>query len=273
MPKKFYWVIDFFLIVIVLFLLMKNYDEWIRPKPEGKGAVASKPKLATPPIPVPAAKKGEGLGPAVFKMISEKNLFSPDRKEFPVLAGPDAKDARKPMVRPNLTLYGVVIGNQFGSAMISNPTRKDKERDTLTVRVGDKVGEFTVARILEDRITLESSEDSFDVLLYDASKPKKRVVPLPLTPAPVRPSGPAPGMRPASGPSPGGIPTPSPSPGIGASGPIPPGKEVPGRASLRQRLQQRRLESQPGGGVTPGSPAPLLRGVPGGTKEEASEGR
>ena len=130
MPKKFYWIIDFFLILIVLFLSMKNYEEWINPKPKEKGVVASKPKVAVPPIPVPAGKKGEAPAPASFKMISEKNLFSPDRKEFPVPMGPETKDIRKPMVRPTLTLYGVAIGKEFSSAMINNPTRKDRERDT-----------------------------------------------------------------------------------------------------------------------------------------------
>jgi len=259
MPRKFYWIIDFFLILIVFFLSMKNYEEWINPKPKEKGVVASKSKVPVPPIPLPAVKKGEALAPASFKMISEKNLFSPDRKEFPVPMGPETKDIRRPTVRPNLTLYGVAIGKEFSSAVITNPTRKDKERDTLTVRVGDKVGEFTVAQILEDRITLENTGDSFDVLLYDASKPKKRVVPAPVTPAPARPSSPPPGVSP----------TPSPSPGISpAPSPLPPGRELPGRTSLRQRLEQRRLQSQPGGALTPGSPVPPPKVAPGGGKEE-----
>ncbi len=253
MPKKFYWVIDFFLILIVLFLSTKNYEEWINPKPKEKGVVASKPRAAVPPIPVPAARKGEALAPASFKLISEKNLFSPDRKEFPVPMGPETKDVRRPMVRPTLTLYGVAIGKEFSSAMINNPTRKDRERDTISVRVGDKVGEFTVIQILEDRITLESPGDSFDVLLYDASKPKKRVVPVPVTPAPARPSSPPPGVSPTPGPSPGVSPTPSPSPGVSpAPSPVPHGRELPGRSSLRERIERQRLQRQQGITATPG---------------------
>jgi len=46
----------------------------------------------------------------------------------------------------------------------------------MTVKEGQRVGEYTVAKVSPDRITLESPGDSFDILLYDPTKQKKRPV-------------------------------------------------------------------------------------------------
>jgi hypothetical protein len=45
----------------------------------------------------------------------------------------------------------------------------------MTLKIGDKVGEYTLAKILSDRISLEAPGDTFEVLLYDARMPKKRM--------------------------------------------------------------------------------------------------
>ena len=52
---------------------------------------------------------------------------------------------------------------------------KKGERETVTVKIGDRVGEYKLNKISPDRIGLEAQEDSFEVLLYDAGAPKKRV--------------------------------------------------------------------------------------------------
>ena len=191
MAKK-YYLINLLLILIIAFLVNENYREWTSPPPAGKETAGSKQKTMVPVSSSPAGKK-EMPNPAVFQSVSDKNIFSPDRKEFPVaLAKPEIT---KPPVRPNLQLFGVAVGPELRTAMVNNPTRRaDRgERETITVREGDRVGEYKVATITEDRITLESSGDSFDVLLYDPTKPKKRPAvatitpPLPSTPAPPRP--------------------------------------------------------------------------------------
>ena len=190
MVKK-YYLINLLLILIIAFLVNENYRVRTSPPPAGKETVGSKPKTLVPVSSSPAAKK-EKPDPAVFRSVSDKNIFSPNRKEFPIPLTPDP--TKKPPVRPNVQLFGVAIDEGFHSAVITNPTRRaDKgERETMTVKEGEKVGEYSVAKILPDRITLESSVDSFDVLLYDPTKPMKRPViaptktPTPPTPAPPR---------------------------------------------------------------------------------------
>jgi hypothetical protein len=103
--------------------------------------------------------------------IAVKNIFSPDRKDFPA----QSSDTRK-VVRPQIILYGTTIGDDYQFASIVNPGRSllRGERETMSLKVGDKVGDYKLAKVLPDRIVMEGGEDSFEVLLYDAKAPKKR---------------------------------------------------------------------------------------------------
>lgn len=106
--------------------------------------------------------------------LAGKNIFSPDRKEFSISP---TDPTRKPLVRPQVILYGVTIAGDFKSATVVQSGRimRKGEREMLTLKVGESIGEYKLAKVLPDRITLEGEGDSFDVLLYDPAKPKQRV--------------------------------------------------------------------------------------------------
>ena len=107
-----------------------------------------------------------------FILISEKNIFSPERKDFPILT----VEKSNPTTRPQVILYGVTIAGDYQAASVVNPGRPHRkgERETMTLKIGEKIGEYKLAEILSDRITMEANGDSFDVLLYDPKVPKKR---------------------------------------------------------------------------------------------------
>ena len=240
MMSRTLYLINFILIVLVIFLATKDYEEWTQAKPRGAEGIVSKAKASAATAPAATPAKNEAIDLKRYKSISEKNLFSPDRKEFPILLGPG--EAKKPMARPNVTLYGVVVADEFSSAVINNLSRRAEkgERETMSVKIGDKVGEYHVAKILGDRINLEAEGDSFDVLLYDPARPKKPPV---VTPAPAPRPSPTPTTppRPFTPPSPGvSQPSSSPPAGIGQAPLPPPGREVPRASTLRQRRDLRR---------------------------------
>jgi hypothetical protein len=168
-----------------------------------------------------------------YTSLVEKNIFSPERKEFPLMISP-AGPVKKPPARPQVVLYGVTLAGDYQSASIaqSGRTLKKGERDIFTLKVGEKIGEYELKNILPDRITLESEGDSFEVLLYDAAKPKPRTAvrtesrPATVTsalpgPPPVEPSRPAvPGGPTSEIPRPT-APTPVPGPERVATPPMP----------------------------------------------------
>jgi len=169
-----YGILNILVFVIIILLASKTYEAWIDPvevTPEKEGIRKTLEKVKSPAI---AGDKKESSNLPSHMIISEKNIFSPERKEFPTQTRPEVK---KPVVRPQISLFGVTLADDYQSACIGNsasPVKKG-EREAMTVRIGDRIGEYKLAKILPDRIALEAMEDTFEVLLYDPAKPKKRI--------------------------------------------------------------------------------------------------
>jgi hypothetical protein len=67
----------------------------------------------------------------------------------------------------------------------------------MTLKLGGKIGEYRLAKIADDRITLEAAGDSFEVLLNDPKKAKTRVrVRAGIQSSEVKPAQPAPASPP-----------------------------------------------------------------------------
>jgi hypothetical protein len=171
-----YGLLSLLALLIVLLLAIENIGVWtgsidvVREKGDARKQ-ERKPQAS----PIPGTPK-EPPSIKSYIFIAEKNIFSPERKEFSLLTGAGG-GGKKPLVRPQVILYGVTISDNYRAASIVSPGRplKKGEREMITLKVGDPVGEYKIAKILADRITLQAEEDSFDVLLYDASAPKKRI--------------------------------------------------------------------------------------------------
>lgn len=197
-----YALLCLFLFFAVFLLAVKNYELWknpIVPVPEKREIKKIDAKVEGPP------NIGKQPGTSSIKpytVISEKNIFHPDRKEF-------SFDQSKPLARPQVVLYGVTISEDYKSASIAYPGRplKKGEREMMTVKLGEQIGEYKLAKVLPDRITLEAAEDSFDVLLFDSSMPKRRT----FTRTEIKPPT-ATSPTPTSPPPPGSVGTPSPIP-------------------------------------------------------------
>jgi hypothetical protein len=201
-----YGVLSVLLLFVVLLLAYKNYETWSQPferettkeaarKPEGK----SESSLAID------GRKRVSPDDSIL-VISQKNIFNPDRKEFPLLT----MEQTKPTARPQIILYGVMIADDYQTASIITPGRTlhKGEREIKTLKLGDQIGDYKITKILPDRITVEAPGDSFEVLLYDARLPKKRPdIKTTSRPAEVTSALPGPSPVPAAPASPG--PTPS----------------------------------------------------------------
>jgi len=168
-----YIILNLLILFVVLMVAVENYDTWTQPielLPENQETVKKRtPKAENPPA-VRTNKELTSL--QSFIVISEKNIFSPARKDFTILT----VEKSNPATRPQVILYGVTIAGDYQVASLVNPGRplRKGERETMTVKIGEKIGEYKLAKIQPDRITMESNGDSFEVLLYDSRNPKKR---------------------------------------------------------------------------------------------------
>jgi hypothetical protein len=180
-----YGVLCLLLVFVVLLLFLKNYETWTRPIkfiPEKEATKKSGTKIEGSPSIV---GQKEPTTIEAYILIAEKNIFNPERKDFPIIKSPmaeaaaeaAAKAAKKPPVRPKIILYGVTIVGEYQAASLANPGRplQKGERETFTVKLGERIGEYKLAKVSSDRISLEAEGDFFEVLLYDSTTPKRRM--------------------------------------------------------------------------------------------------
>jgi hypothetical protein len=217
-----YGLLSFLVLALIVLLIFKNYEIWTQPiewvpeenigkkppgKPENRADVLS--------------TFGTQRNPTSMKSyvsIAEKNVFSPDRKDFPTPMG----NGKKQLVRPQIVLYGVTIVGNYQAASIASPGRplQKGERETFTVKVGERIGEYKLTRVFSDRVTLEAEGDTFEVLLYDQSMSKRRTQirteskPATITSTQPVPSSPVQGTAMPTPPTPSTI-VPRPTPPVG----------------------------------------------------------
>ena len=170
-----YGLLIFLAIVIIFVLAVKNYEIWTSPVEAIPEKVATK-RTAKSETPSSPGNRRKAASVQTSIAVAQKNIFNPERKDFPVPAPSALSDVKKPPVRPQIVLQGVaIVGNdQYASIVNSGRSLRKEGRETMTVKVGDSLGEYKVAKILPDRITLEGTEDSFEILLHDPKVDKKR---------------------------------------------------------------------------------------------------
>jgi hypothetical protein len=199
------WLINVVLLFLVGFFGLKAYGVWVQgnagdnPPQIGRKLVQKSPK----PVATPYDRK---IAPETkYDALITLNLFSPERKETILeTPKPDAKAKKLSASEQKnnnqyftkLTLYGLVITNDSAEALVSYPVakpvltgRKSKSRNvkrltarqTKWVKVGDTLGDFKVVSITPDRVLLKIGDQSFDLLLYDKGKLKKRAAAKPKT--------------------------------------------------------------------------------------------
>ncbi len=261
-----YAVIGLVALCLIFLLILKNYETWTRPietVPERTSVKKQEAKVENPPAVRP--QKVAGIAQPGAAIIAGKNIFSPDRRDFPV----QSSETRK-VVRPQIVLYGVTIAGDYQFASIVNPGRRllRGEREMLSVKVGDKVGDYKLANISSDRITLEAEGDVFEVLLYDPKTPKKRVevrtetkpaavtstphaAPTPQLPAGQPPRASAPGTVPTTPPPVTARPVPTPTAPTQVPRPV-----FPTRRGRMMYSPGAGPQATPGTPATPATPAP-----------------
>lgn len=196
-----YGVVCLLLLFGIVILSLENYDRWMLPikVTDEKGTVKkSGTTVESPPLFV-GQKEKAAVGS--YLLLAEKNIFHPERKDFPIFSPSLGDPTKKQITRPQIILYGVMLNGDYQSASVANPGRPMQrgEREIMTLKVGDQIGEYQLVQILPDRIMLEGPEDKFEVLLYDSKIQKKRTyVKTEVKPATTTSSLPPQGLTPPS---------------------------------------------------------------------------
>jgi hypothetical protein len=211
-------------------------------------------RIAFPPVKETVAPSGEQATPVQrspltdYAVISDKNLFHPERKV------PPEKQPEKTLPKPDVLLYGTLIADDASIALIedkktpySTPGRGKRQS---ILKKGDHLSGYILSEIEANRIVLVKGEEKVLVMLDDGEKRRTGEAAVGIAPSqPIAPSQAGPSSLPALVPGPGiaGPPVrslpqmippssqdaPPARPGIGASGTWPPTK-----SSIEQTQQK-----------------------------------
>ena len=126
---------------------------------------------------IPDARR-KFLPESAYNVISDLNLFSPDRtvyvnvKEENGKNAPEIKEAR--ISGRKLVLYGIILGGGIKKALINNPVGKSDESPFKWIGPDDVVGGLKVVDIKKDSVVFSDKGKKIKVVLYDKKNAKKR---------------------------------------------------------------------------------------------------
>ncbi len=113
-----------------------------------------------------------------YGLITEKNLFHPDRAPQAAKVANETRPAEK----PDIILYGTIIDRGKRLALIEdkkNPyTTPGRGKRQRLVKINDEISGYRVIKITQNSIEIGNEEDTFTFTVEDSSKDKhKGIVP------------------------------------------------------------------------------------------------
>lgn len=110
-----------------------------------------------------------------YAVISEKNLFRPDRTEWVIEKPAGSKMVDKKVDPDKLELFGTIIVGDKRSALIheKKPKKKDKVKGNEIYSLGDYVGGYIVSAIDEKKVELDYYGDKLTLYLHEGKESTK----------------------------------------------------------------------------------------------------
>jgi hypothetical protein len=169
------WLINILMAAFVVFFGIMSFDVWS--KGDETIPEIQTGKSSAKPLPGKGIMERTMTPESTYGIVADKNLFSSNRSEsipVPVELKPGPLKISEKMI----FLYGVVVTGDRKQALISNPESgpeagKSRAKDKW-VKVGDTLGNFSVADIRKDRIILTEGASTHEILLYDKNKPARQ---------------------------------------------------------------------------------------------------
>ncbi len=180
------WLINMALALLTLIISVNAYEVW---NEGGQGVDIKADPTQSKPRSVQAFNPPSRKPERHFSIVTERNLFSPDRKEFKKTAPPPSplKDPSKEKSEPvvsvkplervegkKVSLFGVILLPGYKAAIVSNPDEDKDKRVQKKVKVGESLGDYKIVDIQVDRILLSKNRERFEIPLYDEDNPKHR---------------------------------------------------------------------------------------------------
>lgn len=121
---------------------------------------------------MPPAREFSSPSLADYALISEENLFHPERQI------PPEKKAEQEMPKPEFVLYGTMVSDNVSIAYLEDlkapRTSAGRGKRQVSLRKGDTFSGYTLKEIEADKIVMVRGEDRITVPVLDPQRPKTR---------------------------------------------------------------------------------------------------
>ena len=164
------------LAVIALGIIWQTVNTWSRALPgvQPESARAQKKDRSATTLPVRAIQTGQRLA----RQITDKDLFSPDRKR-PVVVQP-AVSTEPPPPPSHLTLVGVLLTPGREEAFLADSSQGNR---VTRVQTGEQIDRYRLTHLTASEAILSLGDDAEEVVLPLAMLSSKKATSLPrLTP-------------------------------------------------------------------------------------------
>ncbi len=116
--------------------------------------------------------QAQNIPPSDYTIISEQNIFHPDRKI------PTDKKIETQKSQPEFVLYGTLIADDIRLAYLEDKksprTTQGRGNRQTALKKGETISGFTLNEIEKDKIVMVREEETIIVHLTDSSKAKSR---------------------------------------------------------------------------------------------------
>ncbi|MBZ5554118.1 MAG: hypothetical protein LAO21_15485 [Acidobacteriia bacterium] len=166
LAMKYIILLNLLLIALCVWIGVSLRRQWL-----ANAAAYQVSRIVAPSVAMKQAVEKQKSADALRKnymVIASRNLFSPDRNDQ--IAREDTVKTRPP--KP--VLFGVINLKDAKLAMMSSPGT----RDFRSLKVGDKIGEYTLTRILANKVEMQWGTETVETTTEE--QPKN--IPAPVTP-------------------------------------------------------------------------------------------
>ena len=166
------WIVNGFLAAALVVCWMNIWEVWQTDTAVIPAALSA--EKGKTPKPFKAPPESAILSDADYQSVVDRNLFSPNRtapQPETVKTEPLKDEVR--ISGEKVMLYGVILFDNYKTALINNPEDQAKGIQNRWVKEGDRIGNLKVQEILQDQVVLADDENSYRVLLYDPEKVRK----------------------------------------------------------------------------------------------------
>jgi len=167
------WIINGVLTILLVVCVVNIWQTWeteinILPKKNSVGKGTRPVKFSSKKaVRIPAESK--------FNSVTENNLFSPDRKAVaPEEQGTEPVLEAVKISGKKVVLFGVIIMDDYKTALINNPEKRSGDKINRWVKEGDRIGNLEITHIDQQEISLNDGINNYRVSLYDPDKSKKK---------------------------------------------------------------------------------------------------